>query len=301
MTLSRPSPIRWALGVLALMLVTLSMGCSVSVRQVVPPDQQPFPALTASRPELLETLGEVSRSVRTLSATISLRLSGGGVTTGVLTFYRQTDGRLVVEKPSHIRMRGQAPLALFTAFDMVSDGERFRVSVPSENKLFHGDTRTRAKAENPILNLRPHHIMDALFVDVDQHLNTPSALPVFSEARIDRRSFYVFEFVDGSGAVPVLLEKIWIDRRDLRVSRKQLFGEEGVVETDVSYSLYENIDGIGFPKQIEIQRPVEDYTVLINVQSAQLNLQLEEEAFVLIDPPGAELIDLNETVFSQLD
>ena len=143
--------------------------------------------------------------------------------------------------------------------------------------------------------------MDALFVDVDQHLNSPSVLPVFSEARIDRRSFYVFEFVDGSGAVPVLLEKIWIDRGDLRVSRKQLFGEEGVVETDVSYSLYENIDGIGFPKQIEIQRPVEDYTVLINVQSAQLNLELEEEAFVLIDPPGAELIDLNETVSSQLD
>ena len=301
MTLSHPGSVRWALWVLALLLLPLSIGCSVSVRQVVPPDQQSFPALTASRPELLEALDEVSRAVRTLSATVTLRLSGGGVTTGVLTSYRETDGRLVVRRPSHIRMRGQAPLALFTAFDMVSDGERFRVSVPSENKLFHGDTRTATKAENPILNLRPQHIMDALFVDVDEHLDSPSVLPIFSEASVDRRSFYIFEFVDGSGAVPVLLEKIWIDRRDLRVSRKQLFGEEGVIETDVSYSLYEDMDGIAFPKEIEIQRPVEDYTVRINIQSVQLNLELEEAAFVLITPRRAELIDLNETESSQLD
>ena len=287
---------------LALTLLTLAAGCSTSIRQVVPPNEQPFPAEAASRSELVGRLEALSRSVRTLSAEITLTLSGGGVTTGVLTSYRETDGRLVVERPSDIRLRGQAPLALFTAFDMVADGERFRVSVPSEGKLYFGDTGTRADAENAILNLRPQHIMDALFVDVDEYFDSSNVLAVLSESRVGRIRFYIFEFIDDSGVVPRLLEKVWIDRRDLRVSRKQVFGEEGVVETDASYSLFRDVDGISFPQLITIERPVEDYDVRISFQNTQLNLEHGEEAFVLIEPPGVERVDLDlETESSRLN
>ncbi len=192
-------------------------------------------------------------------------------------------------------------MALVTVFDMVSDGEEFQLNVPVQNRVFVGDTSARVTAENAILNLRPQHIMDALFVDVDQYVDSANVLPIFYEEVDGRRSFYIFEFVDSAGEAPQVIEKLWIDRRDLRVSRKQSFGPEGVRETDVSYDLYEAVEGITFPRRILIERPNEDYSLEINFDSTQLNTPVEESAFMIEVPPGAELIEISDGEPDQLD
>ena len=282
-------------------MILLLTGCGVSRTRVVPIEELPFPSLDASRKELIQNLEEISRSVSTLTASVSFTVSAGILTRGEETVYRETRGFLVVERPARIRMRGEAPLALVTVFDMVSNGERFQLNVPGQNRVFVGDTSTRATAENAILNLRPQHIMDALFVDVTRHVNSSSVLQVFYEAADGRRSFYVFEFVDNAGDKPQVIEKLWIDRRDLRVSRKQSFGPEGVRETDVSYDLYQDVEGISFPQRILIERPVEDYSLEINFGGTQLNTPIEESAFMIEIPPGAELIEISDTEPDQLD
>ena len=282
-------------------MILLLTGCGVSRTRVVPIEELPFPSLDASRKELIQNLEEISRSVSTLTASVSFTVSAGILTRGEETVYRETRGFLVVERPARIRMRGEAPLSLVTVFDMVSDGENFQLNVPVQNRVFVGDTSTRATAENAILNLRPQHIMDALFVDVTRHVNSSSVLQVFYEAADGRRSFYVFEFVDNAGDKPQVIEKLWIDRRDLRVSRKQSFGPEGVRETDVSYDLYQDVEGISFPQRILIERPVEDYSLEINFGGTQLNTPIEESAFMIEIPPGAELIEISDTEPDQLD
>jgi outer membrane lipoprotein-sorting protein len=300
-TVSRPAGFTGSFKSIGLSVVLLLTGCGVSRTRVVPIEELPFPSLEASRGELIQNLEEISRSVSTLTAAVNFTASAGMLTRGEETVYRETRGFLVVERPSRIRMRGEAPLALVTVFDMVSNGERFQLNVPGQNRVFVGDTSTRATAENAILNLRPQHIMDALFVDVAQYVDSSNVLPVFYEAVDGRRSFYVFEFVDSAGDAPQVIEKLWIDRRDLRVSRKQSFGLEGVLETDVAYDLYQDVDGISFPHRILIERPAEDYSLEINFDSTQLNTPIEEGAFVIEVPRGAELIEISDAEPDQLD
>jgi outer membrane lipoprotein-sorting protein len=286
---------------IGLIVVLLLSGCGVSRTRVVPIAELPFPALNSSRGELIRNLEEMSSAISTLTAAVSFTASAGILTRGEQTVYRETRGFLVVERPSRIRMWGEAPLALVTVFDMVSDGETFQLNVPVQNRVFVGDTSTLATADNAILNLRPQHIMDALFVDVVQYVDSANVLPIFYEEADGRRSFYVFEFVDSTGEELQVIEKLWIDRRDLKVVRKQSFGPDGVRETDVSYDLYQEIQGISFPQKIVIERPSEDYSLEINFDSTQLNMTIEETAFMVPVPPGAELIEIDAEESDQFD
>jgi outer membrane lipoprotein-sorting protein len=256
----------------------------------VPAQNLPFPAKVATRSELLDDLLKIGQSIDTLKATVTLEASGGALTTGVLTSYRETRGFLIVKRPSHIRLKGEAPLALATVFDMVSDGEIFKVSVPLQNTFIIGDTNTITEAENPVLNLRPQHVMNALFVDISRYMEDERVLAVMEEAVEGRKSFYVLMFVDNSQDVALLTEKLWIDRRDLTVVRKQMFGKDGVVETEVNYSQYETWDGINFPREVFIQRPVEDYSVKMEFMKTDLNTDLPGNVFFLPAPVGSELV-----------
>lgn len=276
--------------------VFLVAGC-VARQRVLLEQEKPLPVKSAGPVEVLRLLEDQSQAVRTLLATVTLEASGGGSKSGILTEYRETKGYLIVERPDHIRLKAQAPLALATVFDMVSDRIRYRLFVPIKNKFIVGDASGKTVFENPILNLRPKHILDALFVDVLPHMNDPRMRYTVEEATVGRRRFYIFDFIDIGGSqsfapghLADLYEKIWIDRSSLKVSRKQIFGKDGIVETDVQFLSYREVDGVSFPGTIVIGRPVEDYTLKITFQRTQMNQQLAEDAFLLEPPPGAELV-----------
>jgi hypothetical protein len=228
-----------------------------------------------------------------MTATVTLDLSGGGLRTGVLTEYRQTRGFVLVERPNQIRIRAQAPLALATVFDMVSDSRQYRVSIPIRNKFIVGDALAPGKAENPILNVRPQAIMDALFVDADEHLDEPQTRAILEETTAGRFSYYVFHFVNISQQNAQLLEKLWIDRSNLEVVRKQLFGTDGKLETDVQFAGYKPLGDTTFPGVIDIQRPVEDWSLKMTIDRVTLNGTLAPDTFILEQPSGSELVLLN--------
>jgi outer membrane lipoprotein-sorting protein len=268
-------------------------GC-ISTKRVVPAEQRPLPAQTVSRADLLTGLEGKSKQIRTLSATVALDASGGALTTGVLTEYRQTKGFVIVDRPAHIRIKAQAPLALATVFDMVSDGNQYRVSIPIKNKFIVGNANAPGKEKNPILNLRPQHIVSALFVDVGPYLANSQIRSTLEEAIEGRRSYYVFSFINVADRMAQLVEKLWIDRVDLQVSRKQIFGKDGKVDTDVQYSAYQLQGDVAFPSIIVIQRPTDDYALKMTFQKTSVNEKLAADAFNLEQPQGAELVQQAE-------
>ena len=271
------------------LLLFVQAGC-ISTKRVVPAEQRPLPARTVSRTDLLNGLQERSRQIQTLQATVTLDASGGAMTTGVLTEYRQTKGYVLVERPSHIRIKAQAPLALATVFDMVSDGKQYRVSIPIKNKFIVGNANVPGKEKNPILNLRPQHIVNALFVDVDPYLESSEVRSTIEEAVEGRRSYYIFSFINIAERAAQLVEKLWIDRSDLRVTRKQMFGKDGKVDTDVQYTGYQLQGDVAFPSTILIQRPTDDYALKMTFQKTSVNEKLAADAFNLEQPEGAELV-----------
>ena len=277
------------------MMTTLMLQGCLSRKRVLPDDQRLLPAQTLTRADLLKRLDDQSKAIEKMTAVVTLDASGGALKTGVLTEYRQTRGAIVVERPNHIRVKAQAPLALATVFDMVSDGREYRAWIPFYNKFAVGDPNAPAASEKVLSNLRPSHIMDALFIDTTRYMTNPQVHAVLEETTQGQRSYYVMHFVSTASADAQLLEKIWIDRSSLAVARKQMFKADGKVETDVQYSQYQLNGNIPFPMVIDIQRPIEDYGLKITFDPQKppvLNGILVENAFLLEQPDGAELIQL---------
>jgi outer membrane lipoprotein-sorting protein len=232
-----------------------------------------------------------------MSAGVTLDVASvTGTDKSILMEYRQTKGFILVERPGHIRIRAQAPLALATVFDMVSDGRVFRVSVPLKNKFYMGDNQAPPEpAGNPVVNLRPKVIMDALFVDIREHLKNPQIKWTLEEAAVGRTSYYVVQFINIAGENAELIEKLWVDRTNMNTVRKQTFGSDGKLEMDVEYSGHQSIGEISYPQVISIQR-IEDYSLKITFQKNALNQQLAADAFRLEPPAGAEVVQLKPAV-----
>jgi outer membrane lipoprotein-sorting protein len=273
------------------LLLVIQTSC-ISRKRVLPQDERLLPAKTATREELIHRLEERSSSVQTLQGTIFLDLSGGGAKSGVLTEYHQTTAYVVVDRPQQIRFKVVVPIVLSTIADMVSDGREVRVSIPLKNQFVIGSAGEPLVTKSALANLRPQHLLDGLFVDIRPYEKNPQVKSVLEETTQGRRSYYVFSFIDVAGSYGQLLEKLWIDRTELQVSRKQLFGKDGRVETEVEYSNYQTEGESSFPHTVLIQRPVEEYTLKMAFQKAALNQKLPDDAFNLQRPEGSDLVQV---------
>ena len=277
---------------IVLILLLLFPASCISRKRVLPEEQRLLPAKTATRGELVQDLEAKSNSIQTLQGTVSLDLSGGGAKSGVLTEYHQTTGYVVVDRPKQIRFKVVAPIVLSTIADMVSDGRQYRVSIPVKNQFLVGEVNAPANSKTALANLRPQHLLDGLFIDVRPYLNKAQVKSVLEEAVQGRRSYYVFSFINIGGSEAQLMEKLWIDRTDMQVSRKQVFAKEGRLETDVEYLDYQSEGAESFPQTVVIQRPLEEYTVKMTFLKAAFNQKLADDTFNLERPDGSELVRL---------
>ena len=277
---------------IVLILLLLFPASCISRKRVLPEEQRLLPAKTATRGELVQDLEAKSNSIQTLQGTVSLDLSGGGAKSGVLTEYHQTTGYVVVDRPKQIRFKVVAPIVLSTIVDMVSDGRQYRVSIPVKNQFLVGEVNAPANSKTALVNLRPQHLLDGLFIDVRPYLNKAQVKSVLEEAVQGRRSYYVFSFINIGGSEAQLMEKLWIDRTDMQVSRKQVFAKEGRLETDVEYLDYQSEGAESFPQTVVIQRPLEEYTVKMTFLKAAFNQKLADDTFNLERPDGSELVRL---------
>ncbi len=241
--------------------------------------------------ELVGRVNAQSEAVRTLSATVDLEPTAGSVYSGVIKEYHDVKGFILVERPAMIRMIGQAPIVRTNIFDMVSDGVEFRLYVPPKQKFIVGKTDFKRPAKNALENLRPQHILDALLIPPTD----PSTEKlVLEEAEEAGRRYYVLMVLgsDESGGLN-LKRKMWFDRSNLEITRMQLYAPGGVYLEDVRYADYQSFEGVRYPAQIQVVRPVEDYRLSIRILKATFNQPIDPEKFDLEKPPGAELVVLS--------
>jgi outer membrane lipoprotein-sorting protein len=283
---------------LLLVVVVLVQSSCIKKTISLPPNQRPLAAKEATRTELLKALQDRSTQVNTLTAsTVYLDTTQGSAKSGVLDQYRQTRGVIVVERPSHIRVQVQVPVVLTTVATMVSDGKKWSLLVPyPTNKFGEWDVDAPIRPTNSIKDLRPQVFLEGLFVDIRPYLNKPNIRFGTEEQINGIHSYYVITVNDNMTAAPFedVLEKIWIDRFDLRVARKQVFGKNGSLQTDVQYQNYQDVGGIPFPLEVEIERPAEGLKVKLTFQMETLkfNEKVDTSVWDLPRPEGAETIDL---------
>src|SRR5882724_1733643 len=119
-------------------LAAISCGCHgrvVTGHTIVA--QRPV-AKEATREELLEAYNLIARGTKTLNATVEMKPTAGSQYSGVIDEYHEVKAFLLAARPAQIRVIGQAPVIGTTVFDMASDGETFRVSIPPKKKFLVG-------------------------------------------------------------------------------------------------------------------------------------------------------------------
>jgi outer membrane lipoprotein-sorting protein len=292
-----------------MLLATLSAiycGCAdraVKGHTVLKPAQIQV-AKDATREELLDAYNSIARGTKTLNATVELKPTAGSKYSGVIDEYHEVKAFLLAARPAEIRVIGQAPVVGTTVFDMASDGETFRVSIPSKNKFLVGPVGGERNSSKPIENLRPQHLLDALLWP---EIRKEEAVTL-REFNDEKDRYYVLTVLRGGYRLEVLRE-IWFDRTDLQVVRMQTFGPKGTLLSDIFLSDWQATDNSAgqstttaapasgittFPRTIRIDRPHDDYKLDLQVTKITLNGEIPAERFRLEQPTGAELVHVGD-------
>jgi outer membrane lipoprotein-sorting protein len=302
MTLRKRPRIWCALLVLMPMLAT---GCmAIKTRHDVKKEEI-HAQMEASEDQLLLAYNDQARAVRSLQATVDLVPSTGSTYSGVIEEYHDVPGFILAQRPATVRVIGQAPVVAKNIFDMVSDGETFRIYIPSKNTFLVGATSLARASKKPIENLRPQHVVDALFWPEIP----PNTGVLFEQFDADPNRYYILTLLrQTDGGKLEIARKIWFDRVDLRVSRVQLYGTAGRLDSDVAYSEWQPLGatpGTGgapaaaqasYPRDIHIWRPQDDYKLEITILKLTVNEDISADRFELAQPAGSELVRVGEEI-----
>ena len=286
-------------------LAAISCGCGnhgVKVHQTLTQAQIPV-AKDATREELLEQYNQIARGTKSLNATVELKPTAGSKYSGVIDEYHEVKAFLLAARPAEIRVIGQAPVIGKTVFDMASDGDNFRVSIPSKNKFLVGPVAAERASSKPIENLRPQHLLEALLWP-EIRKEESVTLREFND---ENARYYVLSVLRGGYRVEVLRE-IWFDRADLHVARIETFGPKGVLLSDIHLGDWQPVDNAAgqndagnsspgrgsFPRSIRIERPHDDYKLDLQVTKISMNDEIPAERFKLEQPAGTELVRVGD-------
>ncbi|MDE3137202.1 MAG: hypothetical protein KGL59_11555 [Acidobacteriota bacterium] len=272
-------------------IVALFSGCASRATKVTPPATAPKPALVASQQELVERYNRQVEDVRSLHATVRLKAETGSAFAGVIKEYRQITAIVLAQGPSSIRMIGQAPVVGADIFDMVSDGQEFRMYVPSKKQFLVGPAKAEQAGKKAIENLRPQPIFDALLWPKIGPEETVVVEQEFEERPPERD--YVLTVLRRSGERFEIDRRIWFDRADLDVDRVEIYGAGGRLDSDIRYGGWNGEPA--YPQQIVLRRPHEDYRLEIDVVRLTVNEAIPSKQFELEQPAGSTLVKVGES------
>jgi hypothetical protein len=256
----------------------------------------------ATLDELVANINNDANHLQTFIANVDIHFSTGGKKKGVVTDYTDVNGFILVRKPETMRMIVKAPVVGNSLLDMVSNGKTFEVSFPPKNQFFVGSSRLIGKPSGkPLEDLRPQAILDALLLrPIDGETEQPfleqstlTALDAKSHKEMEEPDYVVVVVVrEPSGAV-FLSRKIVFSREDLRPRAQYIYDRQGQVVTSATYENVSDHGGVLFPNVIEIQRPIEEYSFRLTVTRLRVNEPLMDAQFVLPQPPGSKLVNLD--------
>ena len=89
-----------------------------------------------------------------------------------------------------------------------------------------------------------------------------------------------------SGNVMKRERTIHVSRVSMLPFQQDIYDDNGQIVTQAMYDDYQLKDGQQFPMLVTIRRPLDEYTLKIDVTKLSLNEKLEDDQFELKIPPG---------------
>jgi len=277
----------------------LLSGCLWSTRKL-PVPTAPLIKQTATPAELVAQVNQSWVALNSLNATVDIQASVLKSKQGVATDYTTFRGHILMRKPEMLRVLGQVPVLGTRMFDMASDGKNFSLFIPAKNLAVKGLDAVKKKSANQMENLRPGFFMDAMVVrglqPDDLYSVVADSETVEDKAR--KHLFTVPEYILSiSRSKPGTHELtpvrvITFHRDDLLPYQQDLYDSNGNLETVVDYANYQDYDSVRFPSMIVIKRPLEEYQLVLTVESVKRNMTLTDDQFQIKIPEGTKIKSL---------
>ena len=291
----RASLRRAASATLVLPLLLLS-GCMFTTRRL-PIPKAPEVTRTATAEELVTQIDDRWNKLESLNVTVEMQASALKSKEGLARDYTTFRGHILMRKPEMMRVLGQVPVLGTRMFDMASDGKNFTLFIPSKNKAVKGANTLKKKSSNQIENMRPGFFFDAMVV---RGLDSNDLYSVVSDSETvedatRKHLFTVPEYILGiSRSKPgsqqlTPVRVVVFHRDDLLPYQQDLFDSEGNLETEVDYADYRDFDSAKYPTTITIKRPLEEYQLVLTVESVQQNMPLTDDQFQIKIPEGTPI------------
>jgi hypothetical protein len=268
--------------------VAFEPACLVRKRIVKPPGaKENRPVLKATKEELIERIRNISDPIESFNLKVDMAPSVGNLYGGQVTDYTII-GYILYRKPDQIRVIGLEPAIHGTAFDMVSMGNDFRVSIPLKSQFIEGrNDAPPSSSQNKLENLRPAAFLTALLI---RPPDPNTDLTVLEDDTNETTAAYIVITLQRSGDKLKAVRNVYFDRYTLDISRQRTFDSEGNITSDTSYANWKDYSGKRFPGLIDIQRPKDGYEVILTVMDLKLNTpDITAEKFVLNPAPGVQV------------
>ena len=255
----------------------------------------------ATLEQLEETINSNAARLNSLKASVDIDSSVLEPNKDKVTDNPQFAGILLVRKPDMLRMRVLVPVVRNIAADMVSNGTNFSLAIPPKGRFIIGSNRQPSKpSSQPIYDMRPQHISDALLFKPIDPAREIAVLEPTTEIVKDPKTHkdveqgaYTMLIIDRDSRGNFLSRKIVFSRTDLLPHEQFIYDRQGRLVTYAHYENFADNAGVMFPNIVSVQRPIEGYSLTISMVKLDVNVPLTDEQFMLTQPAGSQLINLD--------
>jgi outer membrane lipoprotein-sorting protein len=283
---------------LILLLAAVIMGCTgCKERATIEIPKAILHAKDATLDELLEIVnrfdGITSLKANNLEAKYISKKQESGLIE--LEKYPKAPGFILLRRPDSIRFVLMAPVAKNTLLTLVSVGDEFRVLYHRDRTLYIGKNSAKELIsddldEKPKIPIRASHILDAIFLKTIPPQD-PDIRIAKTEEEDENAKYYVVEvYRDDTSRRLHPLRKFWIERAGLTISRQRIYNDSGQIVSEISYSDTAQYEEFAMPRKINIERPLDGYTLELEFKEWIINSDIKDEAFELQPLPGMKVI-----------
>ena len=270
-------------------------GCFSSTH-LVQMTQAPDMFRSAGVEQIEKEVSERDSAIHTLNASVLITASVGGGKTGKVTEYTSFKGYIFVRKPRDLRVILQLPVIGSRALDMVSDGTGFTLMHASTHGdvWMQGSNTVASPSKNALENLRPPVFFDSLLVPgvtADEFVTMPESTRLITPADkhkpvIEEPDYDLIVMKRKNAGILQLERVLHISRVNMLPYAQDIYDDNGKVVTHTTYDKYQPVNGQQFPMLINISRPLDQYSLKIEVTKLTLNEPLEDDQFQLPVPAG---------------
>jgi outer membrane lipoprotein-sorting protein len=285
----------------AMLVLAVAAGLSgcFSTTRIVQRTQAPDVYRTETVEQLEKDVSDRDAALKTLNAQVLITASVGGGSTGKVTEYTSFKGYIFVQKPEHLMVILQIPLLGSRAMEMVSDGKTFtmvRATSGHGDVWMQGSDTVTSPSKNGLENLRPPVFLNSLLVPgerPDEYVTlTESTRVIAPETKhhpaVEEPDYDLGFLKVKSGRTLELERVVHISRVTLLPFQQDIY-EDGKLVTQAKYENYQKSGDQQFPMLITILRPIDEYSLKIEVTKVTLNETFDSDQFDLKVPDDVKV------------